>query len=255
MERCEVPSNTIESMISVFLSSPTSHAQTLELECCDIVDQSFETHSYDYSLIKPMETPVSLAKSLSFLATNSRVPLQWLFQYPGLRLKRLELFYDGSSKQSNLRSFSESLSACPYDSIEILCITFSSIGYGMTDEDVQALRKIFQLCSISELRFIGCGCYGSNEDGLFSILRDILFQGHLSCLRRFLLSNPSIFCRGKHYDGQSLGLMDSTPPLLAHFRLFFDALFSMAKEQLAEFTLDLSKNMFDPPQQQEIVKA
>ena len=33
---CEVPSNTI---------SPTSHAQTLELEYCDIVGQSFETHS------------------------------------------------------------------------------------------------------------------------------------------------------------------------------------------------------------------
>ena len=258
VERCEVPSNAIESMISVFLSSPTSHAQTLELECCDIVDQSFETHSYDYSLIKPMETPVTCGefKSLSFLATNSRVPLQWLFQYPGLRLKGLELFYNGSSKQSNLRSFSESLSACPHDSIETLCITFSSIGYGMTAEDVQALSKVFQLCSISELGFIGCGCYGSNEDGLFSILRDTLSQGHLSCLRRFLLSNPSIFRMGQHYDGQmSLELTDSTPPLLAHFRLFFDALFSMPKEQLAKFTLDLSKNMFDPPQQQEIVKA
>ena len=125
----------------------------------------------------------------------------------------------------------------------------------MTAEDVQALWKILQLCSISELGFIGCGCY-SNEDGLLSILRDVFSRGHLSSLQRFLLSNPNIFHRGQHYDSQmSLEVTYSTPPPLSHFRLLFDALFSMPKEQLAEFTLDLSNNMFDPPQQQEIVRA
>ena len=69
----------------------------LELECCDIVGQSFETHSYDYSLLQPIETPVTCGefKSLNFLANSSRVPQQLLFKYPGLRLKRLELFYNG----------------------------------------------------------------------------------------------------------------------------------------------------------------
>ena len=155
-------------MISVFLSSPTSHAQTLELEYCNVVGQLFETHSYDYSLIKPMETPVTCGefKSLSFLANSSRVPLQWLFQYPVLQLKRLELFYDRSFyvQLLNLWSFSGSLSACPYDTIETLCITFFLIGHGITSEDVQALQKILQLCSISELGFIRCACY-SDEDG------------------------------------------------------------------------------------------
>ena len=244
VEHCEVPSNTIKSMISVFLSSPTSHAQTLELECCDIVDQNFKTYN-DYSLTKPMETPVTCGefKSLNFLSNSSHVPLQWLFKYPGLRLKRLELFYNGikssSLQLSNLQSFSESLSACPRDSIETLCITFSSIGYGMTAEDVQALWKIFQLCSISELGFIRCGFHISKEDGLLFILNNALCRpGHLSSLRHL--------CFGPAYSFQ---------PHLVHFRLFFDTLFSMAKEQLAKFTLDLSKNMFDPPQQQEIVKA
>ena len=128
------------------------------------------------------------------------------------------------------------------------CALLSSIGYGMTAEDVQALSNILQLCSISELGFIKCGCY-SNEDGLLSILRDVFSLGHLSSLRRFLLSYPSIFHMGQCYDGQmNLEVTDSTPPQLYHFRLLFDALFSLPKEQLAEFTLNLSNNMFDPPQ-------
>ena len=162
---------------------------------------------------------------------------------------------DSEVPSTDLQSFSESLGACPRDSIETLCITFSSIGYEMTPEDVQALCKMLQLCPISDLGFIRCGCY-SNEDGLLSNLRDVFSRGHLSSLRRFLLSNPSIFHRGQHYDGQmSLEVTDSTPLQLCHFRLLFDALFSMPKEWLAEFTLDLSNNMFDPPHQQEVVKA
>ena len=192
-----------------------------------------------------------------FLANSSCVPLQWLFQYPVLRLNRLELFFEGSFyiQLLNLQTFSGSLSACPHDIIETLCITFSSIGHGITSEDVPALLKILQLCSIAELGFSRCACY-SDEDGLLSILRDVFSRGHLSSLQRFLLSNPIIFHRGQHYDSQiSLELTDSIPPQLSHFWLLFDALFSMRKEQLAEFTLDLSNNIFDPPQQQEIVEA
>ena len=255
VEHCEVPSNTIESMISVFLSSPTSHAQTLELECCYIGDQSFNTESYDYSLIKLTETQCRCGefKSLSFLANSSRVPLQWLFQYPGLHLKRLELFFNAAGGgESDLESFSESLNTYPRDSIETLCITLYGLGYGMTDKDVQALQKILQLRFISELGLINCYCESGNmKDGLLSILSNAFSR--LTSLQRCLLRQPNVAYRGPFLVGKIP--LESTSPYYADFRSFFDALFSMPKEQLAEFTLDMSENSFDMSQQEEIVKA
>ena len=49
--------------------------------------------------------------------------------------------------------------------------------------------------------------------------------------------------------------LGSAPPKYSEFQSFFNVLFSIPKEQLSEFTLDLSENRFYFHHEQDIVKA
>ena len=57
---CHVPCNTVESMVNSFLSSPTTHAQSLNLGHCLIVDKSLDIYFLTMSSSSPFHWSVSL---------------------------------------------------------------------------------------------------------------------------------------------------------------------------------------------------
>ena len=68
--RGKVPRNALESMVSVFLSSPTSHAQSLDLSECEVGNVQFST-ILNYELVQPIHLCNSGEfKSLNFPACS-----------------------------------------------------------------------------------------------------------------------------------------------------------------------------------------
>ena len=236
---CHVPCNTVESMVNSFLSSPTTHAQSHNLGHCLIVDKSLETLP-NHELIKPvpLQCVSGEYKSLSLPVFSPLCPPQWLLGYQNLRLKRLELNYYPGSQNLSTEAVSE-LSNCFHNSIDTFCFNFHGMGYNMTEKHVHIIQKIAQLPSLAELGFVNCYCKSGEEYGLLPILQQVFSQPlHLVSLRRLGLrafSGLNIITAPK---------LGSAPPEYSEFRSFFNVLFSMPKEQLAEFTLDLSENRF-----------
>ena len=247
---CHVPCNTVESMVNLFLSSPTTHAQSLNLGHCLIVDKSLETLP-NHELIKsvPLQCVSGEYKSLSLPVFSPLCPPQWLFEYQNLWLKRLELNYYPGSQNVSTEAVSE-LSNCFHNSIDTFCFNFHGIGYNMTEKHVHIIQKIAQLPSLAELGFVNCYCQSGEEYGLLPILQQVFSQPlQLLSLRRLGLQ---AFSGLNIITAPKLG---SAPPEYSEFRSFFNVLFSMPKEQLAEFTLDLSENRFYCHHEQDIVKA
>ena len=243
---CKVPSNTVKGMISTFLNTSTSHTQSLDLGCCDVVDKCFDALTDEYTLIKPIGTQCVFGeyKSLSIPVNCSFFQPQWLFGYPNLQLKRLELNYDHGGGSFDLQGFSECLSACPCSSINTLCINFIGVGFTPTEKDEQAIQKILQLPFLAELGFLHCFSETGIEDGLVAILNRAFSQPFsLTSLRRLQLKNFRMVYRGPFFEGDVC--KESTHPSYVDFRSLFDTLFSMSRVQLAEFTLDLSQNSFN----------
>ena len=284
VKKCSVPVNAVECMISTFLSCPTSHDQSLEIQDCYIVDECTDTFP-DFPLIKPARNHCICGEykslSLSIQENNRLLPPQWPFDYPSLQLKRLEFNYCcfGSN-------YLRSVLSCPRGSNVNLCYKIVNLAYMLPEGDARAIHKFLELPSLMEVDFISCHSEqgvapiyqmdgsvvicekveesetNDKEDDtsdakddtahvqastepvpLLTVLTDAFSQplGRPS-LRRLQLKNFDMF-NGTHSEG-------------ATFRSFFDGLFSMPKEQLAEFTLELRENnCFDYVQQQELVKA
>ena len=249
---CHVPCNTVESMVNSFLSSPTTHAQSLDLGRCLIVDKSLDTLP-NHELIKsvPLQCVSGEYKSLSLPVFSPLCPPQWIFGYQNLRLERLELncMYDTGYQNLSVEAVSE-LSICFHNSMDTFCFNFHGIGHNMTEKHVHIIQKIAQLPSLAELGFVNCYCKSGEEYGLLPILQQVFSQPlQLVSLRQLGLrafSGLNIITAPK---------LGSAPPEYSEFQSFFNILFSMPKEQLSEFTLDLSENRFYFYHEQDIVKA
>lgn len=220
VESCKVPSNTIKSMISTFLSCPTTHCQSLRFIHCDIVTDSSETYAHAFPLIKPTRAPCVCGefKSLSIRVNNPLLPIQWLFEYPSLQLKRLELTYEHHGSldvQSQIISFQ-------IGSIKELCCKFHNISK-FSEIEAQAVYTLLQLTSLSEVEFLKC--HNIITIGLLSIMTKLFSPLKLASLKQlkikeFNMNRDDTFGKAK-------------------VQSFFDALFSIPKDQLAEFTLEL----------------
>ena len=226
---CHIPINSFETMISIFLNSPTSHDQSLEIEDCEFTVECNDTFP-DYPLSKQVREQCVCGehKSLSIPVNNPRFSPQWLFDYPNLQLKRLELSY---CSNGDLKL--QCLDTCPTAAIDNLCCRFFHVGYKLSDEDVQGITKLLELPSLSEVEFVNFST-STLEDGLLSVMTNIFSQRpfRLPSLRRFSID-------GMFINGIS-------PPMLndvEHLSVFFNALFGIPKKQLAELTLELKKGV------------
>ena len=227
---CKIPVNSLKSITSTFLSRATHHHQSLEFIDCEVVDKSTDTYSEAFPLVnEAADIPCICGefKSIGFCTDSSSFPLQWLFQYPKLRLKRLDLTYTGFQPE-NLQSFD----SYPSGSIETLCVKLGYLGHGDIETGKFAVSKFLKFQFLSEIEVVTMNCF---NDSMFSVLTDSFMQPHqLTSLKRLRLQ-----------DINSLSNID--------FRPFFDALFSRPKEQLAEFTLELLE--VESLNQQDIVSS
>ena len=227
---CKIPVNSLKSITSTFLSCATDHDQSLEFIDCEVVDKSSDTYSEAFPLVNEAANIPCVCgefKSIRYCTDSSSFPLQWLFQYPKLRLKRLDLTYTGF-QPVNLQSFD----SYPSGSIDTLCVKLGYLGHGDIDTSKFAVSKFLKFQFLSEIEVVTMNCF---NDSMFSVLTDSFMQPHqLTSLKRLRLQ-----------DINSLSNID--------FRPFFDALFSRPKEQLAEFTLELLE--VESLNQQDIVSS
>ena len=226
--RCTIPANSVKSMISTFLSNPTSHDQSLEFLECDITDRCNKTYSKEFPLLIQTNTPCVCGehKSLSIsLGQNPEFSEQWLFKYPNLRLKHLQLHYIIYGPQP-FDAFSAS------NNIDFISCKFSHLGRGHAAE--QRLDPgINELLKVSNLSEIELFCIYFNDDSVLSMFTNAFRQPlQLTSLKRLRL---------QRFQQKSEGLT-----------LFFDALFSMPKEQLANFSLEVVEVYISP---EEIYKS
>ena len=222
---CKLPHNTVKSMISTFLSCQTSHNQSLQIVDCDIVAECTDTFSSEYPLIEPTTIPCVCGdyKSLSVCLNNSLFP-QWLFEYPNLQLKRLEVIFDQHNGAVDLQS----LEMCPFSFIKEFCCKLCGIHDGLADNIAKVIQKLIKPPSLSELELLNCDSTTA-DDGLLSVMTNIFSQPfQLTSLRRLKIQKLSINHRPVHGRDK--------------IRPFFDTLFSMPKDQLVEFTLELISN-------------
>ena len=218
LTNCKIPLNSIKSIITTFLSSPTDHDQSLEFIDCEVTKNSLGTYSSSFPLINNTTTPCICGehKSLIFFMNWPLFTPQWLFEYPKLKLKQLKIYFSkfGSSYLPSLYAVSslvESISCRIYD-----------LGYGdcqqtCDDQQRQAFSKFLELSKLSELELFELY---ADDDSLLSVLTNALMQPlQLTCLRRL------------HFED-----FYSTR---INFRSFFDTLFSMPKERLINITLEI----------------
>ena len=226
IESCKVPCNTIITIISTFLSSPTSHCQSLQIIHCDIVTDSNETYSHAHPLIKPTGAPCVCGefKSLSIRVNNPLLPIQWVFGYPNLHLKRLELTYEHHGPvdvQSQITSFQ-------IGSIKELCCKFENVSK-FSENEARAVYILLQLNSLSEVEVLKC--HNTITIGLLSIMTKLFSPLKLIFLKRIKI---------KDFDVNKDDTFGKEK-----VQSFFNALFSIPKDQLAEFTLELENNGHD----------
>ena len=89
VEASKVPCNSMESIITAFLSCPTTHNQWLEFVGCDIIEKSFKTvssefqGSEEFGLYQVAEKRCMSGehKSLSVPVGEPLFPLGWLADY------------------------------------------------------------------------------------------------------------------------------------------------------------------------------
>ena len=224
LSKCRVPVNSVKSMISTFLSSPTDHEQRLEFIDCKIVEMSSDIYSDSFPLVSPTSAPCVCGEHKS-LCVNVDSPLfhpQWLFEYPKLQLNRLELFYQCGSELLPLESV-------PLSST--LCCKIHCSRYQDTEEEKSKIARLLDMKGLSEVQFVLFKARGA----LFlTILIEAFSQPfRLTSLTRLVLER---FCGDNEM-----------------FRVFLDLLFSMPTEQLANFTLELiNVGEFD---MEDIIKA
>lgn len=238
---CHVPVNSIKTMISIFLNSPTTHDQTLEIKDCEITVDCNDTFP-EFPFVKQVKNQCICGehKSLSVQVNNPCFIPQWIFDYPNLRLKRLELSY-----YSNGKFDLQALDSLRTTAIDTLCCRFCRVGYQFSDKDAQEITKLIELPYLSEVEFINCHS-STLEDGLLSFMTNVFSKQpfRLTSLRRLSIDDIFINCHSPPTESEA-----------GHVGIFFNALFSMPKEQLAELTLELKRSSCVSLIQQAIVKS
>ena len=170
-------------------------------------------------------------KSLSVPVGEPLFPLHWLVEYPSLRLQRLDLQLvvpeDVGSQAAKFNATCEALHMLSR-SADTLCVTIAIGRHQLCHHNVCDILKTPYL---AELRFLFVEFYGYNSDNhILSIM---------SCSVQNAKSLQTVAFKGMDYHKRDC-------------RPFFNALFSLPREQLVSLTLDISElpHRFKPHLQQ-----
>ena len=225
VESSKIPCNSMESMITAFLNNPTYHDQCLEFCSCEVLKKSLKTlslsecelqQSEEFGLYEVAERWCIAGehKSLSVPVGEPLFPLQWLADYPGLRLKRLDLQLivpkDMESQAARFSATSEALNLFGR-SVDVLGVTFI---LGRCQEFHPNICEVLNCQSLFELRFGGC-----------------FFNDNFLVMSSYIHNAKSLKLIGFNL----IGFIDGVS-----WRTFFNAVFSMPREQLANLTLEFS---------------
>ena len=96
LDACSLPINAAQNIIRTFLSTPTTHAQSLELSGCSLYDA--QTVSLPEGCPEcptiPDNSPCvnSSLKSLSLFINNGKSNFAWLLNHPNMTLRHIKLF-------------------------------------------------------------------------------------------------------------------------------------------------------------------
>ena len=228
--RCTIPANSVESMISTFLSNPTTHDQSLEFLECDITDRCDKTYSKEFPLLIQTNTPCVCGehKSLSIsLGHSPAFSERWLFEYSDLKLNRLNLHYRSFGPSSQ-----QALDAFPESNIDFLSCKFNHIGHDEDKRQGPRISSLTRLSNLSEIELIRI----NNDELVQSMLANAFRHPlHLISLKRLRLE-----CLNRK---------------IGELQHFFDALFSMPKEQLADFSLEVVEVNVSPEEIYKLWKA
>ena len=243
---CRIPCNAMESMVTALLNSPTSHDQYLDFIGCYIMEKCTKTITRDCGLQQSEEFRLYQVaegrciagehKSLSVPVGEPLFPLQWLADYPGLRLKRLDLQLivpeDTESQAARFSATSEALNLF-HQSVDTLCVTV----LGAHHCSQGTVSRVMENPYLKELRLINCSYMA--QDGILSAMTCAIAKANN--LRRLQFEN--------------LGTSGFPVSTTSHFQEFFAALFTMPREQLALFELDFSSMLTNTSQVTAIHKA
>ena len=233
IQQSKITCNSMESMITAFLNNPTCHEQSLLFLICDVIDKNYNTlssecrlqESEEFGLYQVTEKRCVAGehKSLSVPGGEPLFPLHWLADYPGLRLKRLDIQVivprDAETQAAKFGGTREALDLLG-GTLDTLCVTFIV-------EHIQSCHgsacEVLRPC-LSELRFLIYHNMNSRgRNGILTVLSSSL-QNAKS------LSVVGFMCKGR-YDS----CLNAK-----YFIPFFNALFSLPSHQLANLTLDVA---------------
>ena len=214
------------------LNSPTTHDMCLEFIACQMVDKSFQAVSSEYQLQEESEEfglyqvvgekrfIAGEHKSLSVPVGEPLFPLHWLVYYPSLRLQRLDLQLvvpeDVRSQAAKFNATCEALHMLGR-SADTLCVTIAIGHHQLCHHNVCDILKTPYLV---ELQFLFVEFYGYNSD-------NHILSG-MSCSIQNAKSLQTVAFKGMDYHERDC-------------RPFFNALFSLPREQLVNLTLNISE--------------
>ena len=248
---CLLPLNAVKSMVFTFLSKPTSCDQMLDLGDCSVVDECYDTLE-NRQLIKPIQSPCVCGsfKSLSLPLSGQLCSPDWILGYPNLRLKRLELDY----KDTKFLSLYDSLKAHSQGSTQLVCVHFQSVPH----EAFKSIDNILYLPCVVEAGFTQCQ---EQKNGPLSFLGRVLSSPTVPVSLRKLYFHQLQFIIGyvefvaEDYLSEVARPYYTSSAPIGIFHTFFQALFSLPSQQLAEFTLEFSKTDFTLDHFQALVTA
>ena len=211
----------MQSIVTAFLSCPTTHNQWLEFVGCDIIEKSFKTvssefqGSEEFGLYQVAEK--RCVSGLSVPVGEPLFPLGWLADYPGLRLKRLDLQFifpeDESNQTAKFDATREALDLFGR-SVDSACVTFLG-GH----QCQSTISTVLESPYLTELRLVNVG-----DDGILGAMTRAIARAQSLRKLSFEIVGTSDF--GSKTPSET-------------FTSFFAMLFSMPGEQLSNFVLEL----------------
>ena len=227
VESSKVAFNAMKKMITAFLNNPACHDQCLEFFSCEVVgnfiDMPLPLGECELQVASDLHKAVEQRcvagehKSLSVPVGEPLFPLQWLADFTGFRLKRLDLQlivpYDIESQEYCFSETSEALGLFSR-SVDTLCVTLIT---GCCEECHHNVSEVLKSPSLAELQIVG-PC----REQTFSVLTSSIQSAKSLRLIRFK--------GGFHFTT---------------YRHFFNAVFSTPTNQLADLTLDFSECTMD----------
>ena len=223
-ESCLFPINALQNMVVAFLNRPATCNQLLDLGLSYVGGECFDTLP-GYQLVEPVQPAGCISgscKQLCLPGVSKFGLIDWIFRYPDLLLQKLQFTCD-SDRESDFQPFCDALAAFSHNSRQMVHVCFV---VGRKSEILPSMENILCVPSVIGADFVNC--YEMEEGGILSVLTNAL-------------SSPNLSSSLKTINIQQFFSHDVP---IGSFRKFFDALFRLPPQRLAEFSFELTRTHF-----------